>query len=97
MEQPQKIKVLLRIILVCALVLVYTSCQTDLTYGTVGHGRLNATNHSDYQYRNLQKFKGQKHQRLVKGKRQKLDREFMRPYKRNGKTTRQRMPRYFDE
>jgi hypothetical protein len=97
MEQLQKIKNLLGMALVCTLVLVYTSCQTDLTYGTVGHGRINATNYSDYQHKNLQKFDTQKHQRLVKGKRQKLDREFMRPYKRNGKTTRQRMPRYFDE
>ena len=97
MEHIKRIKNLLRIILVCTLVLLYSSCYTDLTYGTVGHGRINAFNHSDYQYKNLQKFKTQKHQRLVKGKRQRLYREFMRPYKRNGKTTRQRMPRYFDE
>lgn len=94
MEQLQKIKNLLRIILVCTLVLLYSSCYTDLTYGTREHGRINATKYSNYQTRNLRNFSTQKHRKLVKGKHGRLYHEFMRPYKNNGKITRQRLLKY---
>ena len=97
MEQLQKIKNLLGMALVCTLVLLYSSCYTDITYGTRGQGRINMNNYSVYQNKNLQKFSTQKHQKLIKGKRGRLYREFMRPYKHNGKITRQRLPRYFNE
>ena len=61
MEHIKRIKNLLRIILVCTLVLLYSSCYTDLTYGTREHGRINATKYSNYQTRNLRNFSTQKH------------------------------------
>ena len=97
MEQLQKIKNLLGMALVCALVLLYSSCYTDLTYGTRGHGRIDTNTYSAYQNKNLRKFSVQKHQKLKNGKHGRLYHEFMRPYKHNGKITRQRLPRYFGE
>jgi len=95
MELLQKIKNLLGIALVCTLVLLYTSCRTDLVYGTRGNGRISTTNYTSYQNKNLKKFGTQKHQKLKNSKHGRFYREFMRPYKHNGKTTRQRTPRYF--
>lgn len=94
MEQLQKIKNLLGMALVCTLVLLYSSCYTDLTYGTRGHGRISTNNYSVYQNQNLRKFSVHKHQKLVNGKHGRLYHEFMRPYKNNGKITRQRLPKY---
>lgn len=96
MEPLKRIKNLLGMVLVCTLVLLYSSCYTDLTYGTRGHGRIDTNNYSNYQNKNLLKFDVKKHQKLIKGKHGRLYHEFMRPYKNNGKPTRQYLPRYHD-
>lgn len=97
MEQLQKIKNLLRIALVCILVLTNSSCRTDLVYGIRGNAKVDITKYSAYQDKNLQKFNIQKHQKIKKSKHNKLYREFMRPYKNNGRTTKQRLLRYQDQ
>ena len=97
MELLQKIKNLLGMALVCSIVLLYSSCYTDLTYGTRGHGRIDTNTYSAYQNKNLRTFSVPKHQKLKNGKHGRLYHEFMRPYKHNGKITRQRLPRYFGE
>jgi hypothetical protein len=94
MEQLQKIKNLLGMALVCSIVLLYSSCYTDLTYGTRGHGRINTDTYSPYHNKNLRTFSVPKHQKLKNGKHGRLYHEFMRPYKHNGKTTRQYLPKY---
>ena len=95
MEQLQKIKNLLLLFLVCTSLSI-VSCRTDLVYGTRGN-KVQRNYYSDYQIKNLQKFSIQKHQKLVKGRRSILYHDFMRPYKHNGRTTRQRMHRYSDD
>ena len=97
MEHIKRIKNLLWICLICTLIIIYSSCKTDLVYGTRGNARVDITKYSVYQNRNLQKFSTQKHQKLVKGRRSILYHDFMRPYKHNGRTTRQRMHRYSDD
>ena len=95
MEQLQKIKNLLLLFLVCTSLSI-VSCRTDLVYGTRGN-KVQRNYYSDYLIKNLQKFSTQKHQKLVKGRRSILYHDFMRPYKHNGRTTRQRMHRYSDD
>jgi len=93
MEQLKKIKNLLGMTLVCTLILLYSSCRTDLIYGTRGN-RVEGKYYSKYQKSNLQLFNTQKYQKLKNGKHGRLYHEFMRPYKNNGKITRQRLPKY---
>jgi hypothetical protein len=94
MEPLKRIKNLLGMALVCSIVLLYSSCYTDITYGTRGHGRIETNTYSTYQNKNLRKFSVQKHQKLKNGRHGRLYHEFMRPYKHNGKTTRQYLPKY---
>jgi len=100
MEQLQKIKNLLRIVLVCALVLVYSSCGTGahltLIYDTTGN-RFHTDPHTKYQNKNLRKFKSQKHQKLKNGRHGRLYYQYMRPYKNNGRITKKSILRYHSE
>ena len=95
MEHIKRIKNLLLLFLLCTSLSI-ASCRTDLVYGTRDN-RVQRNYYSDYQTKNLRKFSTQKHQKLVKGKRSILYHEFMRPYKHNGRITRQRMHRYSDD
>jgi len=95
MEPLKRIKNLLGMVLVCTLVLLYSACRTDLIYGTRGN-RVQSNHYSKYQNKNLLIFDVQKHQKLIKGKHGRLYHEFMRPYKNNGRPTRQYLPRYHD-
>ncbi len=94
MEQLQKIKNLLGMALICTLVLVYSSCRTDLVYSARGNARVDITKYSVYQKKNLRNFNSKKYQKLKNGKHGRLYHIFMRPYKNGGRETKQRLPRY---
>lgn len=85
----QKIKFILLIYIINIL----SSCSSDLTYSVRGNPRVNITNYSKYQNKNLSKFTNNKrYQRLVNGKSLKKKYYiYMRPY---GGYKKLRLPRY---
>ena len=95
MEPLKKINNLLMMVLVCTLFLLY-SCRTDLVYGTRGN-RVETNHYSDYQNRNLLMFDVPRYKNLKNGKHGRLYHELMRPFKNNGRPTRQYLPLYRNE